>query len=261
MFFFRSGKVVMTFTPVSKVKEWICGRRPVTEHMRLLPDACEKLAVAEGAAVEREILDAAAALGLLVERVQKRKLDALVPGANHQGVALLVKGLEYAEVDDIREAAQKSRGFVIALDCVQDPGNLGAILRVADGAGAAGVVITKDRSAGLTPAVARSAAGAAAAVKVARVVNLARELDEFRDAGFWIIGASHEAKDTIFEAPASFPAVLVLGAEGEGIRPNVAKRLDSAAKLPMRGSVASLNVAVAAGVFSYELLRRSANAK
>lgn len=245
------------------MKEWIYGRRAVAEHLRLLPADCEKLLVAEGASVDADILHAAAQVGVPVEKVPRKKVDSLAQGANHQGVALLAKEYGYAEEEDVIGAAlaKGSAGIVLALDCVQDPGNLGAILRVADGVGAAGVVIPKDRAVGVTAAVARSAAGAAASVKVARVVNLARSLDKFRDEGFWIVGASHEAERTIFEVEARTPVVLVLGAEGEGIRPNVAKRLDVAARLPMLGAVSSLNVAVAAGVFSYELIRRADEAR
>lgn len=241
------------------MKEWIYGRRAVAEHLKLLPATCEKLLVAEGATVDADILAGAERAGVPTEKVPRKKIEALAQGANHQGLALLTSGLEYAEEDEVFDAALSAARpkLVLALDCVQDPGNLGAILRVADGVGAAGVVIPKDRAAGLTAAVARSAAGAAASVKVAQVVNLARSLDKFKDAGFWIVGASHEAEKTIFEVEVRTPVVLVLGAEGEGIRPNVAKRLDVTAKLPMLGAVSSLNVSVAAGVFAYELLRRS----
>lgn len=245
------------------MKEWICGRRPVMEHLRLLPGTVEKIVIAEGAKPDGELFPLISKAGIKVEKAQKARLDQLVPGENHQGIAALVAGLEYADLDEIIERTKRKDRLplIIALDSVQDPRNLGAVIRVADGAGAAGVVIPKDRAAGLTASAARSAAGAAASVPVARVVNLARCLDALKKEGFTIIGAAHEAEKTLDETKFFFPAVLVMGSEGAGLRPNVAGRVDHAAKLPMRGAVSSLNIAVAAGIFSYEIGRRYFAAK
>lgn len=233
------------------------------EHLRLLPGTVEKIIVAEGSRPDGELFDLAAKIRIKIEKAQKARLDQLVPGENHQGVAALVSGFEYADLDHVIERVKRKEGLplIIALDCVQDPRNLGAVLRVADGAGAAGVVIPKDRAAGLTASAARSAAGAAAAVPVARVVNLARCLDALKEEGFTIIGAAHGAEKTLDETRFRFPLVLVMGGEGAGLRPNVAARLDHAAKLPMRGAVSSLNIAVAAGIFAYEIGRRHSAGK
>ena len=142
------------------------------------------------------------------------------------------------------------------LDSIQDPRNLGAVIRVADGVGAAGVVIPKDRAAGVTASAARSAAGASVSVPVAQVVNLARTLRELKKKDFYILGASHEGQNSLFEVPFTFPLAMVLGAEGAGLRPNVAAQCDGLAALPMEGQVTSLNVSVAAGVVAYEAYRR-----
>ncbi len=240
------------------MKEWIHGRRTVLEHLRLLPGTADKVFVAEGSKPDPELFTEASRQGIAVTRVPRARIEELAPYANHQGVAALVQGFAYADEDAILERAATAGRLpvVVALDCVQDPRNLGAVLRVVDGAGGAGVVIPKDRSAGLNASSARSAAGAAASVPVARVVNLARSLDCFREAGYLILGASHEAAKSIYEIEVSFPLVLVMGGEGGGIRPNVAARLDCAACLPMRGGVGSLNISVAAGIFVYELGRR-----
>jgi 23S rRNA (guanosine2251-2'-O)-methyltransferase len=244
------------------VKEWIYGRHPVREHLETLPGTCERLLIAEGSRPDPELEEAARRAGVPVERVPKAKIDRQAAGANHQGVCLLVSGWGYRDLDEIVARVRRPEGtpLVFALDCVQDPRNLGAVIRVADGVGAAGVIVPKDRAAGLTAAAARSAAGAAATMPVAQVTNLARTLRELKDEGLWIVGASHEAERTVFDLKAPFPAVLVLGAEGSGLRQNVAAQCDALAKLPMLGTVSSLNVSVAAGVFAYELWRKSRSA-
>ncbi len=240
------------------MSEWIYGRRTVFEHLEALPATCKKLMVAQGAKVDPSILSAAAKMGLRVDHADRTKLDNLSEGGNHQGVCMMVGGWSYADPDDIVDdaLAAKTTPIIFALDCIQDPRNLGAILRVADAVGAAGVVIPKDRAAQLSASVARSSAGAAATVKVAKVTNMARALREFDAKGFFIMGAAGDAQYTLHNAPATFPLVLVVGAEGKGLRPNVAAQCSALVSLPMLGSVSSLNVSVAAGVFAYEMLRR-----
>jgi 23S rRNA (guanosine2251-2'-O)-methyltransferase len=244
------------------MKEWIYGKRTVDEHLRVLPENCERLLVADTAKVDRNLLNAAKEASIEVERVTREKLDRFAEGGNHQGVCLRVAGWKYAELDDLIE---KTRSYVgqadklpalFLLDSVQDPRNLGAIIRVADAVGAAGVVIPKDRAAGLTASVARSAAGALANVGVARVVNLARTLRGLDGEGFCLIGAAYPADQSLYEAPLNFPLGLVLGSEDKGLRPNVAAQCHSLAALPMQGGVTSLNVAVAAGIFAYESYRQ-----
>lgn len=240
------------------MKEWLFGKRTVAEHLKVLPETCLKLLIIEGQKPDPELLPLISALSLPVETANRQRLEQLAQGGNHQGVLLQVSGFSYVEEEDLLERCGRKgvTPVIFALDCVQDTRNLGAVLRVADGMGAAGVVIPKDRSAQLTAAAARSAAGAAASVPVARVTNLARTLDSFKKEGFTLIGADHGAEENIYGASVRFPAVIVMGGEGKGIRPNVAGRLDVRAKLPMLGAVSSLNIAVAAGIFGYELLRR-----
>lgn len=238
--------------------EWLYGRRTVAEHLAVAPETCRRLLVARGARVPDDLRARAGALGLPVEEVPRARLDGLARGANHQGVCLEVGGWAYAELDALTDRAlQPGRlPVVVALDCVQDPRNLGAVLRVADGVGAAGVIIPADRAAGLGAAVARTAAGALAGVPVARVVNLARTLDALKAQGFWVLGTAGDAGGELYAAEVPLPCVVVFGGEHRGLRPNVAKRCDALVSLPMAGVVASLNVAVASGVVCYELCRR-----
>ncbi|MBI5016132.1 MAG: 23S rRNA (guanosine(2251)-2'-O)-methyltransferase RlmB [Deltaproteobacteria bacterium] len=240
------------------MSEWIYGRRTVAEHLAEAPTTGRRLLVARGVQAPADILSPAAALGLPIEEVDRPRLDRLSGGGNHQGVALEVGGWSYADPEDLVARAREPGRLplLLALDSVQDPRNLGAILRVADGAGAAGVIVPKDRAAGLSAAAARSAAGALATVSVAQVVNLSRTLRELRAEGFWVLGAAGEAPAPLYDTATPFPCVLVLGGEHKGLRPNVAAQCDALASLPMAGAVSSLNVSVAAGVFCYELLRR-----
>jgi 23S rRNA (guanosine2251-2'-O)-methyltransferase len=243
---------------VGERSEWIYGRRTVAEHLKAASGTARRLLIGRGSRPPAELLASAAGLGLPVEEAERPRLDRVAKGGNHQGVCLEVAGWAYAEWEELLERALEPGRLplLILLDSVQDPQNLGAVLRVADGVGVAGVVLPKDRAAGLSAAVARAAAGALATVPVAQVTNLARALRELRDQGFWTLGAAAGQPRSLFEVEPSFPCALVLGGEQKGLRPLVAAQCDRLASLPMGGGVSSLNVAVAAGVFSYELLRR-----
>ncbi len=239
------------------MREWIYGRRPVEEQLTLLPKTCQRIAVAEGAKIDQQILDLARGAGLVPETMPRQKLDQLAEGGNHQGVCLLCGGWEYAEVDSIIMNSREKGKFplLFVLDSVKDPRNLGAVARVADGVGAGGIIIPKDRAAGLCASAVRSSAGALAKMPVAQVVNIARTLRELKDEGFFVLGTAPEGEE-LYKAKFFFPLAVVLGAEDKGLRPNVAQNCDLLASLPMRGSVSSLNISVAAGVFAYEALRR-----
>ena len=237
--------------------EWIYGRRTVAEHLAAAPDTCLRLVVAQGRRLPPDLETTSRTVGMRVEEVAPAELDRLAQGGNHQGVCLRVGGWGYVSLEDLL-ARMVGHPFplLLALDQVQDPHNLGAVLRVADGVGAVGVILPKDRSVGLGAAAARTAAGAAATVPVAQVVNLARALDACTDAGCTVVGAAGEGSVALYDCPVRLPAVLVLGSEHRGIRPNVAKRCQALVSLPMAGQVGSLNVAVACGVIAYELRRR-----
>jgi 23S rRNA (guanosine2251-2'-O)-methyltransferase len=220
----------------------------------------------EGRAPRRELAELgelATKLGVPVESVD----DVGGPGSssNPQGVCLIAGHLPELSLEELLvcEAAQAVPGRgrrIVALDGVEDPQNLGAIIRVAEGSGAIGVILTRRRSPPLSPVVARASSGAVEWLPVARVANLPRSLDSLKSHGFWVVGADPSAEQTLFELPDRLftgDLVLALGAEGRGLRDGVLKRVDHPVQIPMAGRVESLNVAAAASVLLYEALRRT----
>ncbi len=188
-----------------------------------------------------------------MERPFRALLDQLTDGANHQGVALAVTSYPYVALEEIVPA----RGTVLLLDHLQDPQNFGTLLRAAEAAGIAGVVIPQDRAVGVTPAVVNASAGAVEHLTIARVANLARSADLLKQAGWWLVGldTGPDAVD-LFAADLPSPVGLVVGAEGSGIGHNLRRRCDIIASIPIRGRVASLNAATAGSIAVFELLRR-----
>jgi 23S rRNA (guanosine2251-2'-O)-methyltransferase len=177
---------------------------------------------------------------------------------NHQGVVARVAGASYASLGDLLEipAARGEPAFFLALDQVQDPRHLGAVLRTAEATGAHGVIVPKHHAAGLTGAAAKSAMGAAELIPVARETNLVHALETLKKEGVWTVGAAPAGGKLPWELDLTGPVCLVLGGEGEGLRPLVAKTCDFLASLPMRGRLESLNVSAAAAVLCYEVLRQ-----
>ncbi|MCL2356047.1 MAG: 23S rRNA (guanosine(2251)-2'-O)-methyltransferase RlmB [Defluviitaleaceae bacterium] len=198
---------------------------------------------------------------LVVQEVERAKLDAISETGHHQGVIALCPAVPYFSVEEILEIARE-RGeppFIIVLDGVTDPHNLGAVLRSADAGGVHGVIIPKRRAVGLTGTVAKTSAGALSHVAVARVGNITRTLDELKKAGLWIACAEMNGT-SLFEADLTGPVAIVLGAEGEGVSRLVSENADFSVSIPMLGKIASLNVSVAAGVLIYEVVRRRTKA-
>ena len=180
-------------------------------------------------------------------------LDDATRGANHQGLAMDAGKYEYLAVEEFARAP----GPILALDHLQDPQNFGTLLRAAEAAGVAGVLIPQDRAVAVTPAVVNASAGAVEHLAVAQVPNLARALDELKGRGRWAIGLDNGAGATdLYETDLPTPLVLVVGAEGAGIGPNVLRRCEVRVALPMRGRVASLNAATAGAIALFELVRR-----
>jgi 23S rRNA (guanosine2251-2'-O)-methyltransferase len=204
-----------------------------------------------------ELAELAERNGVPVHRVEPEELARRAPGLRHQGVLLETSSLPRTEVDQLLKAPHP--GLLVALDGVEDPQNLGAVLRVADGAGVDGVLLPQRRSASLAGAVTRTSAGALEHLPIARPANLIRALRAARDAGFWVVGTAADAELSLFDAAAARilrePVLLVFGGEGKGIRPGVRKALDTALSIPMRGQVGSLNVATAAAATLFETVR------
>ncbi|MDN5362152.1 MAG: rRNA (guanosine2251-2-O)-methyltransferase [Moorella sp. (in: firmicutes)] len=238
--------------------EVLAGRNQVREALRA-GRPLNKLLLAphlEGRIIA-DIINLAREQGIPLQRVNRDVLDKMA-GPHHQGVVALTAAAVYAELEDLLARAREEGEppFLVMLDGVEDPHNLGAILRSAEAAGVHGVIIPRRRGVGLTAAVARTAAGAQEYVPVARVTNLGRTLADLKGQGIWAVGAAGDAPQEAFAADFTLPLVLVLGSEGRGLSHLVRSRCDLTVRLPMRGRINSLNVASAATVLMYEVLRQ-----
>lgn len=242
----------------------ICGRNPVLEALRSGREI-DRLLVAHGTGggSVTAIIAKCRAKGILIKEISPQKLDYYCGGANHQGVAVMFASQEYAAVEDMFALAE-TRGekpFLIICDEIEDPHNLGAIIRTAEATGVHGVIIPERRSASLNATVAKAACGALEYVPVARVTNIANTIDALKQRGVWVFGADMDGDDytrTDFDTPCA----LVIGNEGKGIGALTAKKCDAVISLPMCGKINSLNASVAAGILMYEVVRsRNADKK
>ncbi|NLF26776.1 MAG: 23S rRNA (guanosine(2251)-2'-O)-methyltransferase RlmB [Clostridiales bacterium] len=233
----------------------LAGRNPIREALKSgVP--LEKLLVATGdlSGAAKDIVKMARDANVVVQYVERFRLDQIYPA--HQGMLAYRSARAYSSIEEIlAQALEKGEPpLVVVLDQVTDPHNLGAIIRSAECAGAHGVVIPERRSAGLTPACEKAAAGALNHLKVARVKNLNRALEELKEAGLWIVAAALEGEDAL-SADLSGPIALVIGSEGDGISRLTLEACDRAVALPTLGMIDSLNASVAAGVLLYEIVR------
>ena len=209
----------------------------------------------------KELRELAKRLEVRVIPVDAKRLDGLAGGSRHQGVVAQADDVNMPQfIEDVLEGLEEPP-LLLVLDGVQDPHNLGACLRVADGAGAHAVIAPKDRSVGLTTAAIKVASGAAESVPYIVVTNLARTMRDLKDRDIWLVGADDSAQETIYKARLDGALGLVLGAEGEGLRRLTKETCDQLVSIPMLGSVESLNVSVASGVCLYEARRRRLAAK
>lgn len=203
------------------------------------------------------IVTLARRFGASIQFCQRKTLDDMVDSVQHQGIVAKVKpGKVYNENDLAQIVEAHDQPFLLILDGVTDPHNLGACLRTADGAGVHAVIVPKDNSASLTPVVRKVACGAAEAIPLIQVTNLARTLRDLQALGVWIVGTAGEAEKNIYECKLNGPMALVMGAEDKGMRRLTREHCDELIKLPMAGSVSSLNVSVATGVCLYEIVRQ-----
>ena len=233
----------------------IYGLNPVLEALRAGRVGALRVGGRSDARIE-DLLRVAAASGVRVMRVDARVLDEATGGAPHQGVVADVSALPDYSVADLVAGARDHPPLVVVLDGIEDPQNLGAILRSVDAAGADGVVRQARRAAPLTSAAAKASAGALAHVRVATVVNIARALGDLREAGLWTVGLAGDAPLPYDRVDFTLPTAIVLGAEGAGLRRLVRERCEVLAKIPMGGHVESLNVSVAAGIVLFEAVRQ-----
>lgn len=235
---------------IHAVKEALEAQRPI-----------DRIAIAKGRQDTRieEIVQLARKNSIPVRFEDRNQLDRLANSKDHQGVVALAAARAAATLDDILTTASQAHGqigLIILLDGIEDPHNLGAIVRTALAAGAYGVVIPERRAAGLTDTVARTSAGALAHLPVVKVTNLARAMEELKQAGYWLVGLDERADKTYTEVDYTSPVGIVLGSEGQGLHELTRKRCDFVVSLPTTGPVKSLNASVAAGIVLFEAVRQ-----
>jgi 23S rRNA (guanosine2251-2'-O)-methyltransferase len=238
--------------------DFIIGRNPVIEALKSEREI-NKILVAEGSqkGSMSVIINLANEKGVLLQIVPKKKIDQMVEG-NHQGVIAQVAAYEYADIEDLFKLAEEKGEppFFLLLDEIEDPHNLGSILRTADSVGAHGIIIPKRRAVGLTATVAKASTGAIEYIPVVRVTNLARTIDELKERGVWIFGTDASGKDDYRNMDGELPLGLVIGSEGKGIGRLIKDKCDFLIRLPMKGKVTSLNASVAASLLMYEVYRK-----
>jgi 23S rRNA (guanosine2251-2'-O)-methyltransferase len=231
----------------------IYGLRPVVEALRSKRREVYEVLDSIG---DEKISSEASSRNARLKRVHRERIGELVPGVVHQGVAARVGPYPYSGLEEILAAPDP---LVVVLDGVTDPRNLGAVLRAADGAGASGVVLPKDRASGVTSAAVKASAGASEHVRVARETNLRRALERMKEAGVWVYAAEDAARvraTAYTDLDLSGPVALVLGSEGRGIRRLVREGCDGTVSIPMRGAISSLNISVAAAILLFEARRQ-----
>jgi len=235
---------------VNSIMEALRGKRKI-----------HKIYIQEGRGGKKieELVQQAQKKGIYCQYVDKQRLDGMYTSANHQGIVAQVDSYEYSTVDEILEQAAL-RGqdpFVLILDGIEDPQNLGSIIRTAECAGVHGIIIPQHSSAEVTAAVARASAGAIEHMLIARETNLVNSIKYLKTQGLWVVGASMEGRTEFFDADIPSPTAIVIGGEGTGIRRLVSQNCDLLVKIPMLGRISSLNASVAAGLIIYEVLRQS----
>lgn len=241
----------------------VFGVQPVLEALRAGARPVERLTLAEGAHESRlrEILEIARYADIPVRRVPRAELQRLAAGANHQGVVATIAAAHYTHAEDLLDALSARVGtndppLAVVLDGVEDPRNLGAVIRTIECAGAHGVFVPERRASGLTETVAKAAAGALEYVPVARAANVVRLMEELKGRGVWTVGTAADASKDYTEWDWTQPSAILLGGEGEGLRRLVRERCDVHVRIPLLGRIESLNVSVAAGIILYEAVRQ-----
>lgn len=246
------------------MEEYIAGKHSVLEALRS-GRTINKIWIADNAQkhLTQPIIGEAKQQGVIVQFVDKRKLDQMTEGVQHQGVVAQVAAYDYVEVEDILARARDKQEdpFILILDEIEDPHNLGSILRTADCTGAHGVIIPKRRSVGLTATVSKTSAGAVEYVPVSRVTNIAQTIESLKKQGVWVGGADVEARQNVYQSNLNMPIALVIGNENKGIGRLIKEKCDFLVKLPMFGRINSLNASVAASVLMYEVVRQRAAAR
>jgi len=239
--------------------EIIFGRNSVAEALKS-GRSINKVLIAKGPrqGSVKEIIGDARGMGLIVQEVEPAKLDELADGQRHQGIVALAAPVTYVEVEDILAIAEEKNEppFIVLLDELEDPHNVGAILRTADAAGVHGVLIPKRRSCPISGTVAKTSAGAVEYVPVARIGNVNQTLKQLKAAGLWVVGADMDGDKEYYDTDLKGPMVVVIGSEGKGIGRLTKEQCDFLVRIPMKGKINSLNASVACSLLLYEILRQ-----
>jgi len=238
----------------------IYGIHPVKEALRSPHVQFQKILVGTSSPHPslQSLVELATQKQVPVSLASKEELAKLARGGTHQNVVALVRETSYMTFESLLfpRKQRRDKSLFLILDSIQDPQNLGSLIRTASGCGVEGIIIPKDRAVGMTPVVIKASAGAAAHLPIARVVNLAMTIDALKKEGIWVYGASGEAHEAIYDLDLNIDLAIVLGAEGTGIRPLVKKKCDRLFSIPMKGPVSSFNVSVSGGMILYEVMRQ-----
>jgi 23S rRNA (guanosine2251-2'-O)-methyltransferase len=242
------------------VSDIIYGINPVTETLRVRSSQIKKIIFSKEREVKgvKELIELAKREKVPIEYKQRRRLDQLSASKHHQGVLAIVSLYRETGLDEIIKKWQDSGENLLALilDGIQDPQNLGALIRTACACGVHGVISLKDRAAPVTGTVFKTSAGALEHTSIARVINIAAAIDYLKERGAWIVGTSAESKTSLYDLDGTLDLVLVIGSEGRGIRPLVKRKCDFLVQIPLRGEISSLNASAAGAVALYEIVRQ-----
>lgn len=245
---------------MAKSQDIVYGVNPVLEKLKASPNDILELLISDGS--DRTVLQLirreAHRLGLRSRTVNSKTLDRLAGGRRHQGVAVIVEPYRYSTLTDMLQSISASTNSerILILDGLTDPRNFGALLRTAEAVGVRYVLIPKDRSVEVNPIVFKTSAGAAHHVNIVKVTNLRHAISILKENGYWIAGLDTQSQESVYDREYPPRLAIVLGSEGKGVRPVNSRECDFLVSIPMRGKVASLNVAVAGAIFLYELLRQ-----
>ena len=238
----------------------IYGINPVLEALKSHPEYFKHILIASGRVGQaaEKIKKLAEQHGIQRKSVTKEDIERLVKTPHHQGVAATLSEFKYAAIEDIVEKWKSSdeKAFILILDCIQDPQNLGSLIRTANASGVHGVIIPKDRAAEVTPTVVKSSAGAVEHTLICRVTNISDTILRLKEAGLWIIGIEAGSSQDIYSFDMNTDLAVVIGSEGKGIRRLVKERCDVCLSIPMKGAISSLNASVAGGIALFEVLRK-----
>lgn len=238
----------------------IYGINPVLEALKSHPEYFKDIFIASGR-IDRsaeKIKKIAGQLGIKCKTIEKSEIEKLAGSLHHQGVAATLSEFQYADIEDILNVWKSSgeKALILILDCIQDPQNLGSLIRTANASGAHGVIIPKDRAAEVTPAVVKASAGAVEHTLVCRETNIASTIDELKERGIWAIGIETGSRQDIYSFDMNADIAVVIGSEGKGIRRLVKEKCDVCLHIPMKGDISSLNAAVAGGIALFEVVRQ-----